>query len=188
MKLHTANAVAEFLNLTERRVRQLRDEGIIRETRPGLYKLIEVNHDYIDYLKGGIKSEEKISYHEERAKLVRAKRRNQELDLRLREKELHEAAEIEEVMGEMLINFKTRLLAIPAKLSPLLANKKSKVEIHKILREAVEEALGELADFPTAFSIEEVEEEAEEKQEEKEEETKGNEAKKTHAKATKKDI
>lgn len=188
MKLHTANAVAEFLNLTERRVRQLRDEGIIRETRPGLYKLIEVNHDYIDYLKGGIKSEEKISYHEERAKLVRAKRQNQELDLRLREKELHEAAEIEEVMGEMLINFKTRLLAIPAKLSPLLANKKSKVEIHKILREAVEEALGELADFPTTFGIEEVEEEAEEKQEEKEEETKGNEAKKTHAKAIKKDI
>ena len=52
----------------------------------------------------------------------------------------------------------------------------------------MEEALGELADFPTAFGIEEAEEEAEEKQEEKEEETKGNEAKKTHAKATKKDI
>lgn len=156
MKLHTTAAVARFLNLTDRRVRQLKDEGIITEVRPGLYNLLETNHDYIDFLKGDSKAEEKISYHEERAKLVRAKRRNQEYDLRLREKELHEAAEIEEVMGEMLVNFKVRLLAIPTKLSPLLSTKKSKIEIHKILSEAIEEALAELSDFRTTFNYEEV--------------------------------
>lgn len=158
MKLHTAAAVAKFLNLTDRRVRQLRDEGVIREIRPGLYNLLEVNHAYIDYLKGDTPAEEKISYHEERAKLVRAKRQNQELDLRLRERELHESAEVEAVISEMLANFKVRLMAIPSKLSPLLASKKSKTEIYKILSEAVEEALQELSDFQTAFAIEKEEE------------------------------
>lgn len=158
MKLHTAAAVAKFLNLTDRRVRQLRDEGVIREIRPGLYNLLEVNHAYIDYLKGDTPVEEKISYHEERAKLVRAKRQNQELDLRLRERELHESAEVEAVISEMLANFKVRLMAIPSKLSPLLASKKSKTEIYKILSEAVEEALQELSDFQTAFAIEKEEE------------------------------
>lgn len=161
MKLHTTAAVAKFLNLTERRIRQLKDEGIITEERPGLYNLLKVNHEYIDFLKGDSKAEEKISYHEERAKLVRAKRRNQEYDLRLREKELHEAAEIEEVMGEMLVNFKVRLLAIPTKLSPLLSTKKSKIEIHKILSEAIEEALSELSDFKQAFGYEEAGEDEE---------------------------
>ena len=158
MKLHTTAAVAKFLNLTDRRVRQLRDEGVIREIRPGLYNLLEVNHAYIDYLKGDTPVEEKISYHEERAKLVRAKRQNQELDLRLRERELHESAEVEAVISEMLANFKVRLMAIPAKLSPLLASKKSKTEIYKIMSEAVEEALQELSDFQTAFAIEKEEE------------------------------
>lgn len=36
MKLYTGKVVAEWLGLTERRVRQLRDEGVISEKVPGL--------------------------------------------------------------------------------------------------------------------------------------------------------
>ena len=39
MKLYTSKVVAQWLGLTERRVRQLRDEGVIAEARPGLYDL-----------------------------------------------------------------------------------------------------------------------------------------------------
>ena len=39
MTLYTSKAIAEWLGLTERRVRQLRDEGVISEARPGLYAL-----------------------------------------------------------------------------------------------------------------------------------------------------
>ena len=39
MKLHTTNVVADWLALTPRRVRQLRDEGVLIEKAPGLYDL-----------------------------------------------------------------------------------------------------------------------------------------------------
>lgn len=154
VKLYSAQAIAKLLNISDRRVRQLRDEGIIEETLPGLYKLLETNHAYIDYLKGNSKIEENLNYYEERAKLVKTKRQNEELDLKIRKKDLHESSEIEEVMADMLTNFKVRLMAIPAKLSPVLAGLKDKTKIYKILQEAVEEGLNELSDFPTAFSIE----------------------------------
>ena len=40
MKLYNAKAIARFLDLSERRVRQLRDEKVIEEYSPGLYDLI----------------------------------------------------------------------------------------------------------------------------------------------------
>ena len=164
MKLHTVKVVARTLDLSERRVRQLRDEGVIKEEMPGLYNLMKTNHDYINFLRGNTSVDGNLNYNEERAKLVRAKRQNEELDLKIKQNTLHETEDIEAVMGEMLTNFKVRLLGIPSKLSPILATKKSKSDIYKILKDAVEEALNELSDFNTAFNFEsrEGEDEAEE--------------------------
>ena len=39
MKLYTSNVLAEWLAVTPRRVRQLRDEGVLVEKAPGLYEL-----------------------------------------------------------------------------------------------------------------------------------------------------
>ena len=44
MKLYDVRAIARFLDVSERRVRQLRDEKVIAEVRPGLYDLIDTNH------------------------------------------------------------------------------------------------------------------------------------------------
>ena len=119
MKLYDAKAVARFLDVSERRVRQLRDEKVIAEVRPGLYDLIDTNHRYINYLrKRNPESEETIDYNTERAKLVRAKRKNEEYELQLKENTLHAAADIEAVMTDMLVNFKSRLMAIPSKAGP----------------------------------------------------------------------
>lgn len=75
MKAYTSKAVAAWLDISERRVRQLRDEKVITEIRPGLYDLKTVNHQYINYLrKNNPESESAIDYNAERAKLVRAKR------------------------------------------------------------------------------------------------------------------
>ena len=50
-------------------------------------------------------------------------------------------------MVDTLIKFKTRLMAIPAKLGPTLAKKKDQTEIFKLLKAAIDEALEELADY-----------------------------------------
>lgn len=83
MKLYTSAAIARRLDMTERNVRSLRDKGVIREYRPGLYDLGEVTVQYINFLrKNNPEAEEKVDYKTERAKLIRAKRESQELELR----------------------------------------------------------------------------------------------------------
>ena len=44
MRLYTSKVIADWLGLTERRVRQLRDEGIIEEQAPGLYDPVSYTH------------------------------------------------------------------------------------------------------------------------------------------------
>lgn len=155
MKLYTAAAVARHLDMTERNVRTLRDKGVLTEYKPGLYDLQAATHQYINFLrKKNPDAEEKVDYNTERAKLVRAKRESQELELQLRKNEVHTTEDVEQVMTDMLIRFKTRLMAIPAKLSPILAKKTEQTEIFKLMKSAVDEALEELADFDTAFGEE----------------------------------
>ena len=154
MKVYDVKAIARILNLTERRVRQLKDENIIQEYKGslGLYDLIPTIHAYLNYLRNrNPDSGENIDYNTERAKLVRAKRRDIELDVGVKEKDLHASADIEAAMGKMLVNFKSRLMAIPSKLSPVLSKKTDKTDIYKILKDSVDEALNQLADFDSVF-------------------------------------
>ena len=80
MTLYTSRVVAQYLNLTERRVRQLRDEGVIKEKRPGLYDLIDTMSRYIKYIGSGSKAD----LNEERAKLTKAKREAAEMENEVR--------------------------------------------------------------------------------------------------------
>lgn len=57
MTLYTSKVIAQWLCLTERRVRQLRDEGVIVEARPGLYELQPTVARYIKYLGGAGKED-----------------------------------------------------------------------------------------------------------------------------------
>ncbi|MEA5083282.1 MAG: hypothetical protein VB018_03915 [Lachnospiraceae bacterium] len=156
MKVYTTKAVAAFLGLSERRIRQLKTDGIIKEYKngSGLYDLRGATQMYIAFLKKG-SDNDVVDYNSEKAKLIRAKRQNEELQLRSRQKELHEAADIERLLSTMIINFKSRLMAIPAKLAPLLATKTDKSEIFKIIKSATDEALKELSDYSTVFKGEE---------------------------------
>lgn len=88
MRLYTSKVIADWLGLTERRVRQLRDEGIIEEQAPGLYDLRATTRRYISYLRSG-------SLADERAGLTRAKREAAEMENALRRGELHRTEEIE---------------------------------------------------------------------------------------------
>ena len=76
MTLYTSRVVAQWLCLTERRVRQLRDEGVIVEARPGLYELQPTVARYITYIGGAGKE----TLTNERMMLTRAKREAAEME------------------------------------------------------------------------------------------------------------
>ena len=153
LKLYSTKAVARFWGITERQVRNLRDEGVIKEEQPGFYNLQRATQNYIQHIKQDSESED-ISYKDEKAKLMRAKREAQEMRLQEERKQLHRSEDIERIMIDMLVAFKTKMRAVPAKLAPVLAEKTDKVEIFSLIKAETDEALRELSSFGETFGDE----------------------------------
>ena len=150
MKLYTCEAVADWLALTPRRVRQLRDEGIISERIPGLYEMKPTITRYIMYLRKG---SGKTDLNDERALLTRAKREAADMENDLRRGALHSSEEIEKGIKTMCLNIRTKLLTLPAKLSPRLSQMSgNQTEIFDELKKAVDETLEELSDYRTLLA------------------------------------
>lgn len=151
MTLYTSKVIAQWLCLTERRVRQLRDEGVIVEARPGLYELQPTVARYIKYLGG----EGKESLNTERMKLTAEKRKAAEMDNDLRRGDLHSTQDIEKGIQTMCLNIRSRFLAMPAKLSPTLAAMDgNQAAIFDEMKKAIDETLEELSDYRVAFAVE----------------------------------
>jgi len=160
MTLYTSKVVAQWIGLTERRVRQLRDEGVIEEYKPGLYDLQPTVLRYIRYVGGAGKE----SLTHERTMLTAAKRQAAEMENDLRRGDLHKTADIERGMKTMILNIRSRFLALPAKLSPALASMGgNQTEIFDTLKAAIDETLEELSDYRVALVSQDGEENGEEK-------------------------
>lgn len=148
MTLYTSKVVAQWLCLSERRVRQLRDEGVIQEARPGLYDLQPTVARYIQYLGGAGKE----NLNEERRRLTAAKREAAEMDNEQRRGDLHSTADFEKGLKTMLLNMRSRFLIIPAKLSPTLAaGQLTQANIYDLLKQAIDEALEEMSQYNAAM-------------------------------------
>lgn len=159
MTLYTSKVVAQWLCLTERRVRQLRDEGVIVEARPGLYELQPTVARYITYIGGAGKE----TLNNERMKLTRAKREAAELENELRKGEVHRTEDIERGIKSMFLNIRSRFLALPAKLSPTLATMGgNQTGIFDELKQAIDEILEEMSDYRVAFAVQDGESDGEE--------------------------
>ena len=158
MKLYTSKAVAEWLALTERRVRQLRDEGIIQEKAPGLYDMRTTVTRYILYIRKGTG---KTDLNDERAMLIRAKREAADMENDVRRGILHRTEDIEKGIKTMCLNIRSRFLTLPAKLAPRMAEMNgSQADIFDELKRAIEEALEGLSNYNIAMEArEDVEEE-----------------------------
>lgn len=153
MKLYDKNAVAKFLDMTPKNIERLTGKGILKtigETK--LYSLTEANHAYIRYLRDrNQETGEAADLNEEKAKLTKAKRIKEELDLALKRGELHKAEDVKKIMSAMLVNFKSRLSAIPAEEADKLSTMTDKAEIFLYLNGKIKEALAELSDFEEIF-------------------------------------
>lgn len=159
MTLYTSKVVAQWLCLTERRVRQLRDGGVIVEARPGLYELQPTVARYITYIGGAGKE----TLTNERMKLTRAKREAAELENELRKGEVHRTEDIERGIKSMFLNIRSRFLALPAKLSPTLATMGgNQTGIFDELKQAIDEILEEMSDYRVAFAVQDGESDGEE--------------------------
>ena len=62
-------------------------------------------------------------------------------------KEYHHESDVVRIVSNMNYNFKSKLMAIPSKISVQLLNKNNQLEIEDILKKAVINVLEELVDY-----------------------------------------
>lgn len=158
--IYTRKVIAQLLNLSEKRIKQLTEEGVMEEYSEGFYKLVPTIQGYVKFLQNQISDDDQTSdYNTEKAKLTKAKRENAEMDLKVKKNELHKSADVEFIMTNMLIAFKAKLEMLPYKALPKLINipkDKEKADyITKVLKSTIDEALNELSEYnPECFDEE----------------------------------
>ena len=162
MPLYTSKAVGEWLGITDRQVRNLRDQGVLSEVRPGVFDMKVCVRQYLKF---------KIGDKDDQARLVAARAEREETrgkieKMRMEEAQgdLHRTEEVERALKIIFANFKNRLETIPTKSASTMAQLTDPAEAHDILQKAVQEALVELSDPEIALAA--PEEESEDEQEE----------------------
>ena len=136
----TANEAASFLKLPERSFYRLVETGVIPKAGDGEYILGEVVEAYWrnQFDSEGLKAAQ--------TRLVTAQAELKEAELAENRGELHRASAIAKVWTDNVLNAKTRLLAIPTKVGPLLVGQEVQTIVKK-LKDAIYEALRELSDY-----------------------------------------
>lgn len=135
--------LAKLLNITQRRVNQLAEEKIITRQPEGDFVLPEAIAEFYSFK---FQSDEAIDFMAEKALHEKAKRELAELELQKRRNEVHDAADVELVMTDMLTNLRSQLLGLPAKMAPQLANR-DKDFIDQALTDEIHARLTELSDY-----------------------------------------
>lgn len=136
--------LARALNLTQPRINQLIDEGIVirdEQSKNGEVMLLDSLQNY--FLSKNT-SGDGVNFWKEKGLHEKAKRELAEVKLAKTKGELYEATTVESVMGEILTNFRNRMLGLPSKYAAQLHGK-NRSEIYSILTTAIEENLTELA-------------------------------------------
>jgi phage terminase Nu1 subunit (DNA packaging protein) len=146
--------VAKALNLTERRVMQLVNEGMPRQGR-GEYDPWACALWYVRYLQKAVEQRgtgnddgSATSWREEKKRLVRLQANNEELEYRRKLGELAPIELFESKIVEFATTVKGRFLALPSKIAPRLEGESRDV-IRLKLFEAVRDLFNGLAEDRT---------------------------------------
>lgn len=148
----SAAVLGNIFGVTDRRIRQMAEEGIIVRAAKGRYNLVDSLKNYILSLKLAVDSNDsdnpdgELNFEEEKALHERVKRHISEMKLQTMKGELHKADDVRHVMTDMLSSFKTRMMNIPAKVAPVLEDRDAGY-IKERLTSEVTEALNELKDY-----------------------------------------
>ena len=146
--------LAAILGITDRRVRQLKNEfglfskGLSSEKKQKNYVLEKCVPEYINYkLEAEVQQGKGYNKEKEQAEHEQIKKKISILKLRKLKRELHEADDVEEFLTDMLVNFKNRLLSVPQKVAPLIVSEDDVNVILDILEREIFQTLEELSEY-----------------------------------------
>lgn len=165
-------AIAKMFNLTERRVRQLVEEGVINRVGHGRFDLIDTVSKYVTFLKlsatGMDENDVTESLEYEKWLHEKAKREKAEIELAHLKNEMHRSEDVEKVLNHMVMAFRSKMLSLPTKLANMLVNKSDPKLIEALIERDIHEALQELSEYDPSMFIEATDDDADDEVEEDE--------------------
>jgi phage terminase Nu1 subunit (DNA packaging protein) len=140
--------IAKLLDLSERRVQQLSREGVIPKATRGQYDLVGSVRGYVRYLRDQAAKAHAGApdYAAERARFIRARADLAEMEADQKRGSVIVAGDVEAAWIAVLALLRTRLLALPDRLAPLVHAEASPAGARDVIRNALREALEELAE------------------------------------------
>mgnify|MGYP005967737297 FL=1 len=163
--------LAQCLGISARQVRNLRQEGLFEKVPQSRgYILENCVREYINFkVNAEMGRSASISKEQIQAQHEEVKKQISILRLRKLRRELHEAADVEAFLTDMLTRFKSRILSLPTKIAMQTAGESDMNRIVQSVTKALNEALEELSEYDpdeidgqAAGTFEEMEEEDEE--------------------------
>lgn len=144
--------IAQFLDLTERRVNQLVKEGVLPRADRGKYPFLGCVKGYIKYLRA-MANDGSLSLTDERTRLTRAQAEGEEMKVKALKGDLIHRDTAERVWEDVIVACRSRLLSMPSKVAPIVVHCKTIPEIRDKIESLVHEALNELSRIdPTDYA------------------------------------
>lgn len=131
----------------------LTTQRILRRNATGLYDTIASNHAYLEHREKVAGRKAARADEGPRMRMMNAKAALTELDLQERSGNLVSAARVQEAFREVAERTRTRLLLVPSRVAPRVANAASVAEVQAKIASDIEEALISLSDTELAAEI-----------------------------------
>lgn len=153
----SSKVLGEIIGVGDRQIRNLAEQGILIRDSHGKYLLLKSLKNYVLNLKiakagESIESEmegQEFDWEGEKAKHEHLKSMLTDLKLQLAKGRLHKSEDVERVITNMFVSFRSKMEALPYMLAPKLSGR-GRLEVAEVLKENIDAALVELADYNPA--------------------------------------
>jgi phage terminase Nu1 subunit (DNA packaging protein) len=145
--------LANLFGITERRIQQLVQEGMPKESR-GKYDLLKCVRWYVRFLHSVIEKTsvpsggaEYVSERDERIRSIRADADLKEIELAKQRGQLVSIRDVEKVMTDLVLTTKARIFGVAPRIAPDLVGETSRIMAHAKIEKGLVEALLPLSKY-----------------------------------------
>ncbi|MBO5155283.1 MAG: hypothetical protein J6C00_13165 [Eubacterium sp.] len=149
----SAGVLADMLGIKQTTVRHLASSGVMPRVTNGRYKMRDCVHNYVMQLRIQSKNPESGSNGEKpelrdmQARHEAIKLQMSDMQLKLMQGKLHKSEDVEKVMTNMLASMRAKLLSLPSRVAPRVAETSDPTEVMTILQADIYDALHELSEY-----------------------------------------
>ena len=149
----SAGVLADMLGIKQTTVRHLASSGVMPRVTNGRYKMRDCVHNYVMQLRIQSKNpesgstDEKPELRDMQAKHEAIKLQMSDMQLKLMQGKLHKSEDVEKVMTNMLASMRAKLLSLPSRVAPRVAEASDPTEVMAILQADIYDALHELSEY-----------------------------------------